>query len=207
MPSNTNLYQKFGRTLDAGEVIFEEGETGDQIFIIQKGKVRISKKMGDKTHILAVLGKGDFFGEMAIVNNVKRTATATAVMASVLLCFNREGFINMINKNAQIAMNIIDKLCRRLQNMNMQIKHMVKKNAQGLVALNLYYAFKEAGPDFPYLEEERTLNNIAYELELPVEQVRTFLLTLQDRNIIEMRDEKIYLADREKLNRFVEKVN
>ena len=60
MADDSSLYQKFGRTVDPGETIFEEGESGDQMFIIQNGKVRVSKKIGGREHILAVLGKGDF---------------------------------------------------------------------------------------------------------------------------------------------------
>jgi CRP-like cAMP-binding protein len=207
MAEADNLFSKFGRTVDPGEVIFEEGDTGDQIFIIQRGKVRISKKAGDKLHVLAVLSKGDFFGEMAIVNNVKRTATAIAVAQTQLLSFNRQGFINMINKNAQIAMNVIDKLCRRLQNMNMQIQHMVKKNSRGLVALSLYYAFKETGREGPSLDEQKTVNSIAYDLEMPFEHIKTFLLNFQNQEIITVKEGNIYLTNQEKLDKLVEEAN
>ena len=142
MADDTNLYQKFGHNVKPAQIIFSEGDSGDQMFVIQEGKVRVSKKIGGREHILAVLGKSDFFGEMAIVTNVKRTATITAIDEVKLLCFNREGFISMINKNPKIALNIIDKLCRRLQNNNLQIQHLVKRNGRALVALNLYYSFK-----------------------------------------------------------------
>ena len=80
--ASINLFEKYGMVVDTGKEIFLEGEVGDLMYIIQEGSVRISKLIDGKPHILAVLGKGDFFGEMAIVTRVKRTATATARFAS-----------------------------------------------------------------------------------------------------------------------------
>jgi CRP-like cAMP-binding protein len=204
MSENTVLFEKFGRTIETGEAIFQEGDTGNQMFIIQKGRVRISKKIGGREHILSVLGKGDFFGEMAIVNNVKRTATATALTEVELLSFNREGFTNMITKNAQIALNIIDKLCRRLQNMNLQIQHLVRKNSKGLIALNLLYTFKGEGEQDAILSYKKTLEDIAVNLELPQDQIETHIQFFAERNIIKINGDKLTLLDREKLNKFTE---
>ena len=110
-----SLFEKYGNSVKAGREIFKEGEPGDTMFIIQKGRVKITKRIGNVDKILMVLQKGDFFGEMAIVNQAPRTATATAVDNTELLCFNRQGFLSMISKNSNIAMNIIEKLCVRLQ--------------------------------------------------------------------------------------------
>ena len=139
------LYDKFGTTIDENKVIFKEGEPGDKMYIIQEGSVRISKRIEGKEHILAVLVKGDFFGEMALVNHEPRAATATAGSTVKLLSFNREGFLGMIEKNGKIALNIIDKLCRRLNNANQQIQHLVKRNEKWLMAMNLNYLFTQSG--------------------------------------------------------------
>ncbi|MGD0626609.1 MAG: cyclic nucleotide-binding domain-containing protein, partial [Thermodesulfobacteriota bacterium] len=56
---------------------------------IQKGKVRVSKSMTGRPHVMAILEKGDFFGEMALVNRIKRTATVTAIYSVELLAFDR----------------------------------------------------------------------------------------------------------------------
>lgn len=137
------LLQRFTKSYAPGAVICREGEEGEEMYIIQKGKVRVSKRFADKVHVVSILEKGDFFGETAIVNRTRRTATVTAVDAVELLVFDREGLQNMITRNARIALSIIDKLCRRLQNAHLQIQHLVRRDARGQIALHLRYVFQD----------------------------------------------------------------
>ncbi len=204
MAIDNTLFDKFGCFVDAGKPIFREGEDGEQMFIIQMGKVRISKNLGGKDHVLAVLEKGDFLGEMAIVNRVKRTATATALEKVQLLAFNREGFVSMINKNAKIALNIIDKLCQRLQNANLQIQHLVRKNGKGLVALNLYYAFQAVGWEAASLPYDRTVDDISLGLQMAMADVKNFLDGFQQSGMLRIESNSIDLVDRTKLDSIAE---
>jgi CRP-like cAMP-binding protein len=204
MADDSSLYQKFGRTVDPGETVFEEGESGDQMFIIQKGKVRVSKKIGGREHILAVLGKGDFFGEMAIVTHATRAATVKAVAQVELLCFNRDGFVNMINKNPKIALNIIDKHCRRVQSSNLQIQHLVKRNGRALVALNLFYAYKEEGRENAHLNYDRTIEEISLNLELPLDRVKELVQDFEKQKVLSIKGNQISLEDKEKLQKLTE---
>jgi len=203
MADNT-LFDKYGLIMDSGKIIFKENEIGDKMYIIQEGNVRISREIGGKEHILAVLSKGDFFGEMAIVTQVARTATATAVGKVKLLSFDREGFISMIEKNARIALNIIDKLCRRLQQANLQIKHLVKKNEKGLVTLNLYYIFSENGMEQASLDLHKTTRDLALLLELPIENVTADIENLKKEGIISVSGSILTLQNKEKLISLVE---
>jgi CRP-like cAMP-binding protein len=134
----STLFQKYGTSAEPGKHIFIEGEPGDTMYIIQRGRVKITKRIGDVDKILMILHKGDFFGEMAIITQGKRSATATAVDSCELLCFNRQGFISMISKNSNIAMNIIEKLCLRLEKADNQIRDLTKRDIKSLVisALN-----------------------------------------------------------------------
>ncbi len=204
--SDNTLFNKYGQEISSGRIIFREGDEGTQMFIIQEGKVRITKQIGGKEHILTVLGKGDFFGEMAIVNLVKRTATATAVGNVKLLAFDRQGFVGMIEKNAKIALNIIDKLCRRLQNANVQIQHLVKRNEKGLVAINLYYAFMEKGMENASLALDRTVDDISVILELPAKKVTDYLEELHKETILSIDANTIRLLDKAALEKLTESV-
>ena len=199
MTGESTLYDRFGSTFRAGEVIFLEGEVGDQMFIIQKGKVRIAKRIGDKEHTLAILEKGDFFGEMALVTRSRRTATATALDEVQLLEFNREGFLSMITKNAKIALNIIDRLCQRLQAANAQIQRLVRRNARALVALNLHYGFQAVGWDAGALPVDRTLGEMAYNLEMPLELIREHIEGLRADGVVRLDGNSLRLGDRAKL--------
>ena len=193
------LYEKYGCHVEPGKPIFKEGETGDRMFIIQEGKVRISKEIGGKEHILAILEKGDFLGEMALVTRVKRTATATAVGNVSLLGFDRNGFLNMIEKNAKIALNVIDKLCRRLQHANLQIHHLVRKNVASLIALNLYYAFTEKESGDPVLAYDRVLDDLVFGLDLSRETVGQELQDLARKGIVTIEANSVLLTDRDRL--------
>lgn len=192
------LFEKYGRTIEPGRVIFNEGEDGDTMYIIQEGTVRITKDIEGKEHVLAELGKGDFFGEMAIVSRMKRSATATAVDSVQLLSFDRQGFQGMIEKNSKIALNVIDKLCRRLQNANNQIQLLFKSNERSGMALNLYHLFTESGVG-TRLSLERVRQEFTMNLLVPVDLVNRILKELEEANIVEIRGGSIRLLDRDRL--------
>lgn len=204
---DNKLFDKYGLVADEGKVIFHENEIGDKMYIIQEGSVRITKQIGGKDHTLAVLNKGDFFGEMAIVSQIKRTATVTAVGTVRLLSFDREGFIGMIEKNARIALNIIDKLCRRLQQANTQIQHLVRNNERGLVALNLYYAFSERGFEQAVLDFHKTVRDLSLNMEIPQEQIYQIIQDLHKQGVIRVDGRDLLLVDRNALNQIGDSLN
>ncbi len=200
------LLQRFTRTYAPGAAICREGEEGEEMYIIQKGKVRVSKRFAGKTHVISVLEKGDFFGEMAIVNRIQRTATVTAIDTVELLVFDRDGLQNMIARNTRIAMTIIDRLCRRLQNAHLKIQHLVKRDARGLIALHLQSLYKELPGEEAALPFQKCLEDVSLSLELPMEEVRAVLGAMQGDGMLAMDGDLLRLADREKLYRFTESV-
>ncbi|MFP4363230.1 MAG: Crp/Fnr family transcriptional regulator [Spirochaetia bacterium] len=204
---DSNLFNKYGQNFDPEKVIFREGEVGEHMYIIQCGTVRITKNINGKEHTLTVLGKGDFFGEMAIVNRIRRTATAVAVEPVEVLSFNREGFLSMIEKNAKIALNVIDKLCRRLQHSNLQIQHLVKRNERSLIALNLYYAFYEHGMEAAVLKVQKVAERMALELEIPERNVMKHLKKLEEEEIIIIKENELLLGDKDRLYALSENVS
>ncbi len=198
------LFEKYGQTTSAGKVIFHEGESGDRMFIIQSGRVRISKMIDGREHELATLEKGDFFGEMAIVSRIDRTATATAVNATQLLAFDRQGFMGMIEKNAKIALNVIDKLCRRLENANSQIQLMFQRNQRSLIALNLYTKFGDRPANEQHLPLDKTVEQISLNLETPGKLVSSYLEGFVAAGILNIKGNAIRLMDRQKLSQLAE---
>jgi CRP-like cAMP-binding protein len=200
------LLQRFTRTYAPGAAICREGEEGEEMYIIQAGKVRVSKQFAGKTHVISVLEKGDFFGEMAIVNRIQRTATVTAIDDVELLVFDREGLQNMIARNTRIALTIIDKLCRRLQNAHLKIQHLVKKDAEGLIALHLRSVYQELPSGQSRVPFQKCLEDVSLSLELPMEEVRKTLEGLQRDGVFTIEGDGLLLVDREKLHRITESV-
>lgn len=201
VPVESDLFSRFGQDRQAGTVIFREGDEGDQMFIIQGGRVKVSRLIGGKEQLLAVLGKGDFFGEMALVTRERRTATVTTLEPVRLLAFNQEGFLGMINKNPKIALNVIDKLCRRLANANQHLRHLARKDARGLIAMNLRLGFQASGGG---LELERTVEEFARNLELEPAQVRKVLEEFERSGIVRLASGSLELADVAGLDRISE---
>jgi len=99
----------------AGEVVFREGDLGTEMYIISEGKVEILNRMGGEERVLAVLEKGDFFGEMSVLEDLPRAATARALTDSRLLQINGSTFDQMLQGNPEIAVRMMRKLSRRLR--------------------------------------------------------------------------------------------
>jgi hypothetical protein len=99
----------------AGEYIFHEGDLGTEMYIIQEGKVEIVNRMGEEDRVLAVLEKGDFFGEMSVLEDLPRAASARTLTETRLLQINGSTFDQMLQGNPEIAVRMMRKLSRRLR--------------------------------------------------------------------------------------------
>ena len=107
MSAEEALFQRYGQEYPKGTVLFNEGDPGKQVFVLQSGRVEISKKVGELQTTLAVLGPGEFFGEMAIISNKPRSATALVTENSKLLVIDPKTFEGMIRGNSEIALRKI----------------------------------------------------------------------------------------------------
>jgi len=116
-----NDLQKISKTLkeetfSAGTVIFNEHTRGERLFLILDGRVKISKitKSGLETP-LAILGKGDFFGEMELIEDLDRSARTTALENTVVAGISNHDFDNLIKTNHIVALNLLKAISRRLR--------------------------------------------------------------------------------------------
>jgi len=91
----------------AGEVIFHQGDLGTDMFIIQEGEVHIIKNINGASHVLSKLEKGDFFGEMSVLESLPRTADAIAITDVKTVIINGARFDDMLRKNPEVAVRII----------------------------------------------------------------------------------------------------
>ena len=98
-----------------GDIIFSEGEIGTEMYIIQSGTVELLKEIGRETRVLATLEKGDFFGEMTVLEDLPRNASARAKTDVELVRINGATFDAMLKSNTEIAVRMMRKLSRRLR--------------------------------------------------------------------------------------------
>ena len=105
---------EMARSYEKDSIIFCEGEPGDELFIIQKGSVKIVKITDDNEILLAVLKAGDIFGEMALLESKPRAACAVAYENSQLMAVNRENFQQMIQTQPQLIARLTTLLSERI---------------------------------------------------------------------------------------------
>jgi CRP-like cAMP-binding protein len=109
----------------AGEVIFRQGDLGTEMYIIQEGEVQIIKNLNGASHVLSRLERGDFFGEMAVLEKLPRTADAVAITDVKAVVINGTRFDEMLRKNPEIAVRIIRKYSKRLREANVMLERLV----------------------------------------------------------------------------------
>lgn len=98
-------------TYAAGDLIFREGVRGDRLYIVMNGEVQVWKNHGsDEASLLSTCGPGRFFGEMALVDELPRSATAVAVQTSDLLYLARDDFRGLVHRYPDLAMSIMRSL-------------------------------------------------------------------------------------------------
>jgi len=113
-----------------GETIFNDGDLGTEMFIVQRGKVEIRKRFGSEMRILSVLEKGDFFGEMSILEGLPRTAAAVAVEDTDCLAINESTFDQMLHQNLEIAIRMLRKLSNKLRETTELLNQVAGKTMQ-----------------------------------------------------------------------------
>lgn len=114
-PSGKSPYEQFLVTHLMGDIIFSEGDLGTEMYIIQSGVVEVFKKIGGEQRVLSTLDKGDFFGEMSVLEDAPRSASARAKTDVELLKINQATFDQMIRGNTEIAVRMLRKFSRRLR--------------------------------------------------------------------------------------------
>ncbi|GHT49987.1 cAMP-binding protein [Spirochaetia bacterium] len=113
-PNFTFTKSEFLRTYKKNNIVFAEGETGEDLFIIQAGSVRITKIIDGAEVILAILKQGDIFGEMAILESKPRSASAIAMEDSILMVVQKQNFEGMAATQPQIIKRLTKLLAERI---------------------------------------------------------------------------------------------
>jgi CRP/FNR family transcriptional regulator, cyclic AMP receptor protein len=102
-----------------GDVIFEEGSTGRELYVVLGGEVEIAKLNGGGKTVIVTLGKGEFFGEMAVIDGSSRSATAIAATAGTrVMQINHARFVYLVSQQPAFALMIMDALSKRLRASN-----------------------------------------------------------------------------------------
>lgn len=199
------LFARFGREYQPGEVLFREGEPGDTMLVIQAGAVHITKRVSGEEKLLAVLGAGEFLGELAILNSKPRTATATAVEPTRCLLIEAKTLEAMVTKNAEISLRLIKKLAKRLDAANSLIEILMHTDPKARIMLALsrhadaYGERTEEG-----IRLRTTTADIASEVGVDVDVASDVMARLRRLKLVSDEHGELVVADAERLQEFLE---
>lgn len=194
----------FEKQLNTGEVLFKDGDRGDEMYLIKSGKIRISKSAGEVEKTLAVLKEGDFFGEMSVIDGSPRSATATAIEPAELVIFDREVFMNQVRENPLIEY-VLHTLIRRLREADEQIKFLLIKNEEKRLIAMLFTKAREGTQtdkgiliDFSFSYE-----NLADLVGTTVEKTKSIVDNLLKTKLIIIESDKIYVDNQRSLEEYL----
>jgi CRP-like cAMP-binding protein len=122
-------FARFMKRFPRGTVLFNEGDEGEDMFIIRSGRVAIKKRVAHGEITVAVLEKGDFFGEMAVLERIPRTAGAEMVEDGDLIVIGSDIFGDMVKANSEIAVRMLRKYSLRLRETTKQLEDLKRLDA------------------------------------------------------------------------------
>lgn len=180
------------KKLQAGEVLFHEGDRGEIMYLIREGKIKITKGRGDEEKVLAVLKEGDFFGEMAIIDGSPRSAGAVAVTPVSLLVIDKESFKEKLRENPLIEY-VLETLTRRLRTADEQIRLLTIKSEERRVLAHIITKAKETGRETDAGTEVTpfSLENLAQITGITEHKVRDYISKLVQVNLVILRENSL----------------
>ena len=201
-----NLEQQFGQEFAAGTVLFRQGSEGKHMYVIQSGRIAIAREIGEREIVLAELPPGEFFGEMSILNDAPRSATARVVEDAHLLVIDATTFGAMIRGSAEIAARLIGRLASRLADTTRQIEILAYRDPASRVVHCLRQEAGQSGsPDPSGIGVDLRDRDLADRLGLSLEEVRQVLHRLDNAHLLTRRlDGTFVVAEAGKLLDFLD---
>jgi CRP-like cAMP-binding protein len=148
-----------GRVLyyEDGDLIFQENSLSDEMYMIESGKVEISRLIEHKKTVISVLGKGDFFGEMAMLDDMPRYMSATSIGKTTLISLTTEEIINLMQTNIRFTITFMQSMANRLRDTIASLDNLISK----------FYEFSDGfvrnlTPDNQYLKIGEMLVEMEY---------------------------------------------
>lgn len=207
MALDLKMFERFAVTFQEGDIIFCEYEPGDTFYLIQSGSVAIVRILGDIEKTLDILHPGEIFGEMAILEEAPRSATAIAHKKVKALEFNRENFEVLMMGNPQIALKLLKLFTKRIYDQKRRFMILTLDDDQAKVA-DVFVMLSEAQAT-PNEEEtdERTfqtsVDDIAHWAGMSVDKCRQVINHFVSQRRIELFQNKIVVKNINDFSRFV----
>jgi CRP/FNR family transcriptional regulator len=189
--------------LSRGASAFHEGDQGDQLYVIMSGKIKLGRTAPDgRENLLAILGPGEVFGEMALFNPAPRTATATAVSAARLAGLRHDNLRKVIQSTPEVSIQLLRALAQRLSKTNESLADLVFSDVPGRVAkalLDLADRFGRPANDGLLVAHDLTQEELAQLVGASRETVNKALAEFVQRGWIRLENRAVVVLDLQRL--------
>ena len=183
------------RSVTRGTIIMAAGDPTDSLYIVLSGRLKVMMSDEDgKEVILSILGPGEFFGEMGLIDDAPRSASVVAIEACELLAINRRDFKKCLAENFEMAMAVMRGLVRRLREADRKIGSLALLDVYGRVA-RLLLDMSETVDGQKMVTKRLPKQDIAKMIGASREMVSRVMKDLQMGGYIEMRGSTIVLRD------------
>jgi len=112
---------ELGKTYSDGELIIRQGEVGDCMYVVQSGKVEVFRVEGDSEMHLGIIGAGDFFGEMALLDRAIRSASVRAAGEARVLKVDKKTFLSQVHADPTVALRIVKTMSNRIRRLHAEL--------------------------------------------------------------------------------------
>lgn len=191
--------------LRRGEILFSEGDDGDQLYVVTSGKVKLGRTSPDgRENLLAILGPGQMFGELSFFDPGPRSATATAVTDVALRSLGHEALGPVIKDHSEVAHALLGQLAGRLRRTNEVVGDLVFSDVPGRVSkalLDLAARFGREADDGIHVNHDLTQEELAQLVGASRETVNKALADFASRGWVRLEPRSVIILDIDRLNR------
>ncbi len=192
-------------TLRRGEVLFNEGDDGNQLYVVTEGKIKLGRTSPDgRENLLAILGPSQMFGELSFFDPGPRSATATAVTDVDVRSLGHEALSPVLREHPDVAMALLNQLAGRLRRTNEVVGDLVFSDVPGRVAkalLDLASRFGRKADDGVHVNHDLTQEELAQLVGASRETVNKALADFASRGWLRLEPRSVVILDLERLQR------
>jgi len=193
------------RDVSKGDVLFQEGQIGDHMYVIVEGKVKLGQTSTDgRESLLGVLGPGEMFGELSLFDPGMRTSTATALTDTTVLLMGHDQLKPWLSGRPEVAAALLQALARRIRRTNDAMADLVFSDVPGRVAkalMDLGEKFGEVTPEGLMVTHDMTQEELAQLVGASRETVNKALADFAQRGWIRLESRQVLIIDGERLGK------
>ena len=190
--------------LARGDLLFHEGDPGDSLYVVLRGKIKLGRTSGDgRENLVAVLGPGEMFGELSLFDPGPRSAGATALVDSTLLGLSSDELTPWLASRPDVARALLRAIARRLRRTNDSMSDLVFSDVPGRVAkalLDLSARFGTPAEDGIHVAHDMTQEELAQLVGASRETVNKALADFAGRGWLRLEARAVVLTNVERLS-------